>query len=267
MTALDILNRALRRPGWAVEKAYLWGRSTATIRADDVILAFYPKTGSTWVRIVLFHLLNGGPRDGGFSFDELDRTMPEFANRSFFEPWGYPGVPRLVKTHSRYRWMFRRNRAVVFAREPRDAMISFLHYARASRGIEFSGDLGAILRHPTMGLDAYFDFYRSWLGHVCLVIKYEDLRADPAAQIRRLVDYVGIEVSDEEIIRALDASTLERTRSAQERSSAAFKEQFTGDFRFARKGEVGEGAQQFDPELDALLTRKRQEYGFGLYDR
>lgn len=260
-----ILRRALRHPGWAVEKAYLWGRSRVELRDDDIILAFFPKTGSTWIRICLYNLLLQNGCKANFSFDDLDRDMPEFANLSFFNPWRFAGTPRLIKTHSRYRWVFRRNRAVVFVREPRDTMISFLHYARASRDIDFSGDLGELLRNPTMGLNAYFDFYRSWLDHAGLVVKYEDLRADPAAQIRRLVDYVGITVNDEEITRALDASTLEHTRSAQDRSSTAFKQQFTSDFQFARKGEIGEGAQQFGPELEALLTRKRQEYSFDLY--
>lgn len=263
MTA--ILDRALQHPRWAVEKAYLWGRSTIELRADDIILAFFPKTGSTWVRIFLYNLLTQNGARVDFSFEDLDRDMPEFANPSFFNPWRFASTPRLIKTHSPYRGIFRRNRAVVFAREPRDTMISFLHYANASQKIGFSGDLHDIAHDSAMGLDSYFRFYNSWLRRAGLVIRYEDLRADPAHEFRRLVEFIGIPFNDGEIARALEASSLDRTRRAQARSSDGFKSQFSEGFNFAREGKVGTGRQQFDEELETLLKEKRRHYEFDLY--
>jgi hypothetical protein len=260
-----LAKKALTRPGWVAEKAWLWGRSALRLRRDDVVLAFFPKTGSTWVRIFFFHLLNGSAGDADFSFDGVNLVMPEFANPSFFGRWPFPDLPRLIKTHRPYNPLLARNRVVLFTREPRDTMISFLHYANAKKEFGFSGDLADLVAHPEMGLDAYFRFYQSWLPHAGLVLRYEDLQADPAATFRKLVDFVGIEASDDDIARALEASSLERTRAAQKRSSSAFKGKFSEGFVFARSGQSGEGKQVFDAALEAELAAKRAAHGFTLY--
>ncbi len=260
-----LLKKAATNPTWLVEKVWLWGRSALRLRRDDVVFAFYPKTGSTWVRIVFFHLLNQHQADTDFSFDDVNQVMPEFANPSFFQRWPFPAIPRLVKTHRPFNRLLARNRIVVFTREPRDTMISFLHYANAKKAFGFSGDLAALLVHPEMGLDAYFQFYQSWLPRAGLVIRYEDLLADPQGTFRKLVDFVGLEVSDTEIAAALEASSLERTRAAQQRSSDAFKDKFQDGFVFARSGQSGEGRAVFTPALELQLAVKRKEYRFEAY--
>jgi hypothetical protein len=261
----SILKKTVSKPGWAASKALLWGRSAVRMKADDIILAFYPKTGSTWVRIFLFHLLNDTDASGEFSFEDINQVMPEFANPSFFCAWPFPDLPRLVKTHRPRNPILARNRTVLFAREPRDTMISFLHYANAKTGFGFQGDLKDLVLHPEMGLDAYFHFYQSWLPHAQLVLRYEDLRSDPQRSFRQLVDFIGYDASDVEIDAALNASSLERTRAAQARSSDAFTGKFKEGFVFARSGRTGEGQSVFTDELEEILYEKRQQYGFTLY--
>jgi len=259
----ETVMKALRRPQWVLEKSYLWGRSYMNMKSDDIIFSFFPKTGSTWVRIFFFHLLS--KRQDQFNFDEVNEVMPEFANPSFFKPWSFEGHARLVKTHRPYSKIFSRQKSVLFARDPRDTMVSFLHYANAKKEFGFSGDLNKLVRHPEMGLDRYFRFYQSWLPHAGLVVKYEDLRADAETHFTKLVEFVGLDVSSEEIRAALEESSLEQTRKAQERSSKDFKDKFEEGFTFARSGSAGEGREIFTSELDAFYREKREQYGFDLY--
>ena len=262
------VEKALKNPRWAAEKAYLWGRSIAGLRGSDRVFAFYPKTGSTWVRIVFYNLLSAREHGKGaeFSFDALDASMPEFANPSFFLRWPFKSSRRIVKTHQPYNRVFRGKRTVLFAREPRDVMVSFLHYANATKAIDFEGDLGDLVHHPQLGLDAYLQFYTSWLPHAGLVVKYEELRVDPQAGFRRIAEYIGMDVSEEEIAAALEASTLERTRRAQEQSSDEFRAKFKDGFQFARKGTTGEGRAAFDENLEAYYAKRRRQFGFDLYE-
>lgn len=259
------LKKAVAHPRWLLRKGYLWGRSLASLRKSDVIGAFFPKTGSTWVRIVLYHLYKRSQQDQEFSFDQLDEAMPEFANPSIFNAWPFTDQPRLIKTHRSYLPIFSRFRSVVFAREPRDTMVSFLHYANASKDIAFSGDLNDLVRHPEFGLDYYFRFYQSWLPRAGLIMKYEDMRADPAQHFHRLARFIGLEADEADVQSALAASTLERTRSAQKRSSQDFQKKFGKDFAFARKGLIGEGRAGFDNALEDYLQERRENYKFGLY--
>lgn len=263
-----ILRKAFSKPGWAVRKAYLWGRSIAGLRSDDVVFAFYPKTGSTWVRIFLYNLLAAKENMAAdaLSFDAVDDTMPEFANPSFFIPWPFKSAPRVIKTHRPYLRFWNGRKTVLFTREPRDTMVSFLHYANAKKEFAFSGGLDDLLRHPEMGLDAYFGFYSSWLPQAGLVVTYEDLRGKPAETFRRILDFVGIAATDAEIAAAMDASSLEKTRKAQEQSSDRFKRKFAEGFVFARKGAVGEGRTQFTAAQEAYYQELRQHWRFPLYD-
>ena len=144
-------------------------------------------------------------------------------------------------------------------------MLSFLHYANAKREYNFSGNLEDLLLHPEMGADAYLKFHQSWLPHVGLIIRYEDLRSDPVATFSKLLTYIGIHASCSEIEMALEAASLENTRTAQSRSSQEFREKFDKSFVFARSGSIGEGAAKFDDEAEKILTRKIQSWEFDLY--
>lgn len=260
--------RAVSKPGWAARKAYLWGRSIAGLQRSDVVMAFYPKTGSTWVRIVLYNLLAAqrGLVASDFDFDSVDASMPEFAHPSFFRASPFPDVARTIKTHRPYVPFWRGHKSIVFTREPRDTMVSFLHYANAKREFGFSGGLDDLLRHPDMGLDSYFRFYCSWVDKAGLIVSYEDLRGSPVETFRRLLDYIGIEASGDELEAALQASSLEKTRKAQAQSSEAFQSKFAEGFVFARKGSVGEGRQIFDADQEAFFQSRRRHWGFDLYD-
>lgn len=260
--------KTVTKPQWALEKVYLWSRCIANLKQTDRVFAFYPKTGSTWVRIFLYnHLKNlQGNSSAEFNFDVVDAAMPEFGNRSFFNPWPFEQTQRIVKTHRPYQRFWKSNKNIIFVREPRDTMISFLHYANAKKVLGFSGELNDLIRHPEMGLDAYFNFYMSWLPHADLVVKYEDLRTNPEKEFARILEHCNIDSSKQAIKTSLEASKLENTRAAQNRSTEKFQSKFKEGFVFARKGAIGEGKNLFTAELEEYYQERRRHWGFELYD-
>lgn len=262
----DLLNPAA--PMWLLRKLYLWTRSWVELKSRDVILACYPKTGSTWVRIFLYNLLaEKREYNATFSFDDVDSTMPEFANENFFKDWPFSEYPRLVKTHHDYMRIFRQNPAVLLIRDPRDVMISYYYYARSKRTLPFSGTLHDLVQHPGMGLEPYMTFYQSWYDNAELIIRYEDMKESPQEEFTRLCHFMDVDATSDEIKLALNRSTLEETRRAQERSSQEFQEKFVDDFTFARRGTTGEGRQQFDKQLNEYYRQLRREYDFHAYDQ
>ena len=42
--------RTLANPVYVAQKAWLYGRSRMALQPSDIIIALYPKTGSTWLR-------------------------------------------------------------------------------------------------------------------------------------------------------------------------------------------------------------------------
>jgi hypothetical protein len=65
-------------------------------------------------------------------------------------------------------------------------------------------------------VDVFFEHYRYWLEQdgQKLVLRYEDLRADPIGNLRRLVDFVG-RVPSVDLAQAVDQASFERMRKLE----------------------------------------------------
>ncbi len=258
-------NRILQNPLWAIEKVRLALKSKLAMNKNDIMLAMFPKTGSTWIRYFLFNLLNESEsKDFQSSIDLMNATMPEFGHESMFSPWLFDSVPRLVKTHRPSNWLTRGYRTVLVVRDPRDVVISYFHYANAKKELNFSGELSDVINHPEMGFEYFFKQFNSWCNEADLILKYEDLKRDPKTYFRQLCDFIGVVTSDDEIERAIEKSDLKAMRDAQA-SSKAFKEKFDKDFVFARKGVSGEWKILFGAKELAIWDAISQANNFSLY--
>jgi hypothetical protein len=261
--ALEFLGkRTLANPVYVAQKAWLYSRSRLALQPSDIIIALYPKTGSTWLRFVLYHLLAGSQTTQ--TFDEVNEAMPEFAHRSMFRKWQFDPVPRLIKTHQPRSFFFGSQPAVLFVRDPRDIMVSFYFYARAKKTVDFDGTLYDLMQDPKLGLEAFFRHYNSWAGHAALVLQYEQLRAEPLRGFRTLVDHLGIRATDEEISRALDLSSVSNMRDSQQSSRESFRK-YSKDFVFARKATTGQWREHFGERELKFYSEMANKHGFRLY--
>lgn len=255
----------LQRIGTYPKKAAIWLRSWQRLSHSDVILASFPKTGSSWVRLFLFHYIFD-INSNSVSFDDLDRKMPEFGHPSMLEYHAPRYSARVVKTHQPYPSIFNGRKAVVVTRDPRDVMISYFHYLSARKDFRFGSTIDDLVRSDAFGVKAYCIFHRRWLANPHYLIRYEDLRSDPYEGFTGLLKYMGVEPCSSKVVRALESSSMEKTRAAQKHSSESFQRQFSAGFQFARSGTIGEGRSELHPELKDHIRIASAKYGFSLYD-
>lgn len=261
-----VFSTFIRNPRWALEKAYLYTRSYFALEDDDVVLALFPKTGSTWVRYFLYNLLMIVEREGRLaSIDDMNSEMPEFGHKSLFKKWPFKSCPRVIKTHRPKNRMLDGHPTVLVVRDPRDVVVSFYHYANAKKEFGYSGELKEVLHHPEMGLEYFFSQYNSWLEQADMVLRYEDLRNDSLPTFKRLVDFLNIPASDDQITLALERSDLKAMRKAQEKSEE-FKKKFKAGFVFARSGQSSQWKDLFDADDIAYWNRLKELNAFNLYD-
>lgn len=204
----------------------------------DVMLAAYPKSGSTWLRFLIAQLATGD--DLGFA--EMKALIPITGDQ--------PGAPavlpqggRLVKTHEAYHRVY--HRAVYLVRDVRDVALSY--YYHALRQGTYEGSLDAFL--PRF-LEGKLDGYRAWDVHVAswldsplqergdlAVVRYEDLKADPAATLKRAADFLGLPAAPSALETAVQRSALDVLK-AKEQATDVLKVQRT-DIPVVRKGGSG----------------------------
>ena len=143
-------------------------------RADDVIVATYPKAGTTWMQQIVHGLRSGGDMD----FEEISAVVPwiELAHDMGIDLEApQKAAPRAFKTHWNGTQMPAEGRYIVVIRDPRDTMVD----------------------HPG---GSYWSHLRSWWARrhegTVLMLAYEDLIADLPREVRRVAAFIGCSDAD-----------------------------------------------------------------------
>ena len=243
-----------------------YAQGVAGLRADDVLLCSFPKSGNTWVRFMLFQLLRAKRgRAAEVTFDQLDTEMPEFGASNLLSQWRFHDHSRrIVKTHMRHITVFSRCDSILILRQPRQVMVSYYHYAQSTRELAFKGDFAKFARHPRMGLPSFFRHYASWKHRATLVVNYEAIKASPVENLGRIASHCGISASHDELQLAVDASNMSAVRKAQEKSNDSFGQRFQNGFMFARGGKPDEWHALADDATNRYLEKLAKETQFQL---
>jgi hypothetical protein len=222
------------------------------LKPQDIFQASYPRSGSTWLRFMLYEVLRG--EEAGFG--NIDKCIPEIDAHRGIQPI-LPGGGRLIKTHEQYRKEY--TKAVFLVRDLRDVLLS--NYARAvgvglaplvSKG-DLDSFLSAFLKGTALQQGSWQQHTRSWLesplaknGNM-LVVRYEDLRREPEQAIGQLLEFLGVTPDFQIIRKAVEANSLQQMRAkedqaAKNRAQSPLLASHTDngeDGRFVRKGAVG----------------------------
>jgi hypothetical protein len=233
----------------------------AGLRRHDVILASYPRSGSTWFRFLLTESLTGRSAE----WSDVNRTIPYVGGHRDAPPFLTDGG-RLVKTHDRASGPC--ERAILIVRDPRDVAVSeFRWFARGG----YEGDLDTFLRSWLEGglslFGSWADNTRFWLDRHHAdrlhVVRFEDLRTDPFVRTRDALAFAGASADDAAVRAAVEGNTIERSREKEARAGAEDVKQHRTGERF-----VGEGAvEAWRTKLTDEQTRRVESHANDLLAR
>src|SRR5947207_5577090 len=182
------------------------------LSGGDAILISIPKSGRTWIRTFLnaYFSYKVGRE---FSLDLTDR--------------GDAGVPRIIYSHDRFehrtkcnawdrllrkylipRRALRKRPIVLLTPDPRDTFVSYFvqltrrHPATPKEIKEMSVD--ALLRHPRFGIAVMVEVMNGWITEFgdrsdFTIVRYEDLRTEPARLFHELLRAIGEKQIDENV--------------------------------------------------------------------
>jgi hypothetical protein len=219
-------------------------------REAEAFLLSFPKTGRTWVRVMLAQLL------------AVHYGRPEVADRAPLPRIDAgPGAPRVVVRHDGnphkctaaeivgHRREYAGCRVMLLVRDPRDAIVS--NYFQVTRRDHwFEGDIASYLRWPRGSLDSMLRYYDVWARerHVpaaFLLLRYEDLRRDTVAALGVIAEFLGLRnVEPAMLATAVEHSSFDamrRREAGRTADGSPFAPGATGDpesFK-ARKGRIG----------------------------
>jgi Sulfotransferase domain len=271
------------------------------IRADDIFVVSFFKSGNTWIRFLLGNLLNPGT---SVTFESVERTSPDIYQ---FQHRDYAKLPspRVIKSHECFDPRYRR--IIYIVRDPRDVAVSLYHFLRKIRSIDDTFPLATyasewFLRGKGSGR-TWREHVGSWLlnprifpqvsglievpavsenrvkladlgacehGREFLLLRYEDLLSDPCGNLARIATFLHLNVSGEQIADAVKhSSAREMSRLEQTDRDRWFMTQHTRkDINFVREAKAEQWRTALPPEsiakIEAAWGRTMQLLGYGL---
>ncbi|KAL6644547.1 hypothetical protein ACP70R_016155 [Stipagrostis hirtigluma subsp. patula] len=201
-------------------------RSTALVhdqfkpRSDDIILATYPKCGTTWLKALAFTIANrsrhavSGENHPLLTHHPQDLVqfleLPERALHPVAELEALPS-PRLLSTHLSCALLPPNTsmlgcRVVYLCREPKDVFVSTWHYINKVRQ-DFYIEIDRAFEFFCEGVSFYGPIWEHYLGYwkqsmtepnKVLFLKYDEMMADPIEHVKMLAMFLGVPFTDEE---------------------------------------------------------------------
>ena len=191
----------------------------------DVMLVSYPKSGNTWLRALVAHLV--GVRQ---SLGEMDHLVPDVYacnGRELRNAYRFPCSGRLIKSHESFRATYKR--LILLVRDPRDVCVSYYHYL-GNILRSFDPDRTSLQDFVGMFVAGGFDDYGTWGEHTnswlaaesadLLLLKYEDLLADAPGSLARTCKFLGLDDDSAAILKAVEDCSLDRLREKEEQERA-----------------------------------------------
>jgi Sulfotransferase domain len=257
------------------------------LNEKDVYLASFERSGNTWLRFVFMEILTKG--DAGFL--NVNQVLPELGTHVPMKPV-LPNGGRLIKTHYQYRPVYKR--AIYLMRDLRDVMLSnwardkemgFSQYFDQGRGMD--GYIETFLKGKVTRFGSWQEHVDSWVncplaknGNL-LVVRYEDLRRDTEIGLMEMLDFLGIQVTADQVHRAIENNSLRNMRQKEEKAKTSGATMGKGtllrkhrldreDARFVRTGSVGGWRAKLSPAQIEMVRKyagealKRAGYPAGL---
>jgi hypothetical protein len=229
------------------------------ILPDDVFLVSYPKSGNTWARFLLANLLHP---EQSVTFANLRCLVPDFDGGGTKRDFDRMRRPRIIKSHGCFDPHY--PRVIYIVRDPRDVAVSQYHYHRKRRKIEddfpIERFVAQFLTGETWDNASWGQNVLTWLATRegdprFLLLRYEDMISDTGRELKKVVAFLGLHVTDEQIARAVERSSAGKMRKMEQEQSdkSGLTKGSRKDLSFVRAASAGGWRAELPPPLVARI--------------
>jgi Sulfotransferase domain len=237
------------------------GRLGFDPRPDDVYLASYARSGTTWLQMVLYQLTT----DGNMDFEHITVPIPYF-ERALSQGRDLNGLPspRIFKTHLRYRDLPKGPyKRIYVARSGKDVLVSCYYFFRAHS--PFKGSFDEFFQKFMTGNippGSWFRHVAEWSAHAAdanvLFVRYEDLVSDFEHTLKRIAAFLGQSLTAEKYASIVEHSSFQFMKQHEHKfgflQEVMLEHGFTGE-GFIRQGKTGAGKQHLSPSQEAFFDQ------------
>ncbi|NOR40118.1 MAG: sulfotransferase [Gammaproteobacteria bacterium] len=252
----------------------------------DALVISHTKSGRTWLRVMishLYHLKYGIPATELMNFDNLHQLNPHIPRIFFTRDTRIPTLTR----NNGYISAVTDKKTLFLVRDPRDVAVSFYFHVcnRASdrvlrrKGIEQAAKklpIYAFVTDQALGLPRVIEHFNRWheemasMDHT-LIIKYEDMRADPAAALTQIIRFIDCDFSTDDIDKAVEFASFENLARKEKNGyfnsgRLAASDSPDENARKVRRGKIGGYRDYFSEEQNRYLDKLVHEQLDNFYE-
>ncbi|OMO72136.1 hypothetical protein COLO4_27811 [Corchorus olitorius] len=251
-------------------------------RDSDIFLVTLPKSGTTWLKAMVFALVNRTQYDPKSTQHPLLSNNPHQLVHFLEFPIPRNGVdsstPRLISTHlplvSLPESVKKSGCKIVYlCRNPKDNFVSRFHWQNKLRRQEMGGiSLEEAFESFCRGVYTYGPFWDHALGYWkqsletperVLFFKYDEMKADPGNHLRKLADFIGCPISKEEesfnlVDQILELCSFDHLSNLEVNRTGKLLPGINNS-NFFRRGEVGDWKNHLTPEMAQKLDEITKE--------
>ena len=251
-------------------------------RPTDVVIATFPKCGTTWLQQIVHGLRTRGSMD----FEEITLVVPwlELALDLGIDPDAPQAAePRAFKSHLSWHDVPKGGRYISMVREPKDVLVSLYHFHEGWRFEAGAISLEDYARDFFLAPErarGYWKHVASWWPQrgrdEVLLLSYESALADVPGTVRRVAGFIGCRLDDELLEIVVRQSSIEFMKAHGSRfddhvlraaRNAANGLPPGGSSSKLRKGRAGDHAEKLPMDVHEALDgiwREEMEGRFGL---
>jgi Sulfotransferase domain len=249
---------------------------------SDVVLVSFPKSGRTWLRVLI-----GRALQQHYSANEeiimktsviceLDSRIPILSVSH--DDFAQNKTPEEISSNkNKYK-----NKSVIFlVRDPRDVIVSLYFHKSFRRGESkrYNGSISQFIRLKMGGMESMIKFYNVWaenhlLPEKFLLVRYEDMIQDSKKELERVFNFMGINwLSGETLNNAVQYGSFDNLQSIEASNKLSTTSLQTNNvdnhesFK-VRKGKVGGYKDYLSAEdidyIEELISKQLSDY-FSFY--
>lgn len=259
----------------------------AMTRQADAVTAVHPKCGGTWLRAMLFRVyqqqygLETRRVVKSDEFARLDPRLPRFV----FSNGHYSYESAVANTLDALEPARQPRCLMLMARHPGDIAVSWYHQftrritprkrelilADMQRPVDYRTiDRWDFLQNEEIGLPALIAYHNQWAARIQahangLIVRYEDLRADPAYYLAQVLTHLGEDVRPALIHEAVEfagVDNLKRLETDRYFKNSGLRQKKRGDPDTVkvRRAQVGGFRSDLEPDqaawVDELIAER-----------
>ncbi|KAL2522992.1 Cytosolic sulfotransferase 5 [Forsythia ovata] len=233
---------------------------------SDVILASFPKTGTTWLKALLYSIIFRSSKEKSLLFNHPHELIPSLETKLYLEESNGKNLEftdhkvRILGTHIPYQIIgdvlnSSDCKIVYVTRNPKDSLASLWHFVQKAKKFEEDPWTEESLKRP-------------WK---VFFVTFEELKEDGKKHVKRLAEFLGCpfegENKEEQVEEIVKNCSFETLSNHEINKSSEMPECFPLPYNsFFRNGQVGDYNNYLKPEMihqiDAITRQKFHASGF-----